>query len=83
MTTLNGEIARSEPGKLNEQLAGKVWLTQKRGEWPVTLWTNASGVLHWLADNPDGSAWEYEITPTRRVQAVRPEPYLQEAVNDG
>lgn len=79
MTTTNGEIARSEPERTNEKLSGTVWLCQGRNQWPVTMWTDPAQVIHWLADNPDGAAWEYHITPMRRVQVVRPEPYLQEA----
>lgn len=78
MTTLKGEIARSEPERTNEQLSGTVWLCQKRGEWPVYLCTSPSQVIHWLEEHPEGSAWEYWINPVRRVETVRPEPYLQE-----
>lgn len=78
MTTLRGEIARSEPERTNEQLTGKVWLAQGRNEWPVRLMTSPSEVIHWLNSNPDGAAWEYMITPVRRVMVVNPDPFLME-----
>jgi len=78
VTTLKGEIARSEPERTNEQLTGRVWLVQNRGEWPVGLLTLESQVVGWLESNPEGAAWEYHLTPMRQVKVVRPEPYLQE-----
>lgn len=79
MTTARGAISRGEAGRLHEQLTGKVWLAQNPSQWPVTLMTSASQVVSWMGQNPDGYVWEYEIKPIRRVQVVRPEPYLQQA----
>jgi len=78
VTTSRGEISRGDASHLNERLAGKVWLAQNRGEWPVTLMTSESQVVTWLAKNPNGAAWEYVITPVRRVQTVNPVPFLKE-----
>lgn len=78
MTTLKGEIARSEPERTNEQLSGRVWLAQNRGKWPVTLMTTQSEAIHWLQNNPDGAVWVYHVTPVHRVTVVTPDPYLVE-----
>jgi hypothetical protein len=75
MPTNRNEISRGEPGRLNEQLTGRVWLTQKLREWPVTLWTGEGHVLSVLKD-PEQICWEYEITPVRRVVRVDTEPRL-------
>lgn len=77
MTTTRGEIARAEAGRTNEQLTGKVWLAQNRGEWPVTLLTMEHEVIRWLENFPDGAVWLYEVCPVNRVAVTRPEPYLE------
>lgn len=80
MTTTRGEISSGKSGDLNNQLVGKVWLGQNKGEWPITLMVSESMVVAWMKQNPNGAVWEYSITPVRRVQVVNPEPYLAPAV---
>lgn len=76
MPTLNGEISRSEPGRLHEQLQGTVWLAQDRGKWPVTILTSEAQVISHLKLNREAVAWEYKITPVRRVTVEVADPVL-------
>lgn len=78
MTTARGEISPGTPGHLNDQLVGKVWLAQVRGQWPISVLVSESQVVTWLKQNPTGVAWEYQVTPVRRVEIVTPEPSLVE-----
>jgi hypothetical protein len=77
MTTARGEISSGSPGQLNEVLRGKVWLAQRRAEWPVTLMESESQVITWLKQNPDGAVWEYDIKPVSRVEMTQPEPLIR------
>lgn len=74
MPDLEGNLTKGD-GKT--RLEGKVWLGQKRGQWPVTVLDTEANVLYYLGDK-DAAVWEYELTPVRRVRAVTPEPYLEE-----
>lgn len=78
MTTGRGEISPGTPGRLNDQLSGRVWFGQNRGQWPIAVMTSESQVVTWMSQNPNGVVWEYEATPIRRVGLVRPEPHLSE-----
>jgi len=78
MTTARGEITRGTPDQLHDQLVGKVWLAQVRGQWPISVLVSESQVVTWLKQNPTGVAWEYQVTPVRRVEVVTPEPFLAE-----
>jgi hypothetical protein len=78
MTTIRGEISPGTPGHLNDQLAGRVLLTQVKGQWPIQLHVSESQVITWLENNPTGLAWEYELKPVRRVEVVTQEPCLAE-----
>ena len=82
MSNVRGEIARSEPGRIEEQLAGRVWLGQKRNNWPVTVMTSESQVISYLKEHRDAVVWEYSITPVKRVGVVSPAPYLEEHSGD-
>jgi hypothetical protein len=78
MTTIRGEISPGTSGHLNDQLTGRIWLTQARGQWPIQLHVSENQVITWLENNPTGAAWEYEVTPVRRVEVVTHEPHLAE-----
>lgn len=78
MTTARGEISSGRVGEMNKQLTGKIFLCQRRAEWPIVVCTAPGEVIAWLAQNPDGAAWEYGITPVRRLYVHKPEPYLAE-----
>jgi hypothetical protein len=78
MTTGRGEISAGLPGHTDEQLTGRVWLTQARGTWPIQVHVVESQVITWLKNNPAGVAWEYELTPVRRVEVITHEPCLDD-----
>jgi hypothetical protein len=78
MATIRGEISPGTSGHLNDQLTGRVWLTQERNEWPIQVHVTKDQVVTWLKLNPTAVAWEYELTPVRRVEVVVPEPHLSE-----
>lgn len=74
MPDIHGNLTRDDGRTL---LEGSIWLGQERGKWPVRIMQHASEVVSFLAQDAGNVAWEYHLSPVRRVRAVRPEPFLE------